>query len=490
MALDFLLQSYLRTGERALLDAVELTLTKMAMGGIYDHLGGGFHRYSTDAEWLVPHFEKMLYDNAQLARTYLHAYEVTGNATFRRAVEETLDYVLREMTSPEGGFYSTQDADSEGEEGKFFVWTPAEIDDLLGEEDGALFAAYYGVTPEGNFHEGGRNQSILHVTQPQEVVAQALRMPSDRLAQALVRGKSVLFKARSHRVSPGRDEKILAEWNGLMLQALAEAGAALARADYLAAAERNATFILDRLATTVDDGSLRLYRSYKDGRARLPGYLEDYAAVGLGLLGLYEATLESRWLRAASLFPAAIVELFADSSGSGFFQTSPEHEALVVRRKDFIDNAVPSGNSLASELFLRLAHLRDRSDYAGYAERILHAMGGVLAEHPDAFGRLLCALDAYINPGFEVAVVGSGDAPETRALLAEVWRRFLPNSVLALAAPGDAMIANLVPFVADRTQLGGRPTAYVCRNYVCNLPVTDAAALAEQLGGVPGEAPR
>ncbi|HEX9118511.1 MAG TPA: thioredoxin domain-containing protein, partial [Anaerolineae bacterium] len=231
MILDFLLQTYRRTNDERVLEAVSFTLTKMARGGIYDHLGGGFHRYSTDAEWLVPHFEKMLYDNAQLAHTYLNAWRITGNATFRRVVEETLDYVLREMTSPEGGFYSSQDADSEGEEGKFFLWTPAEINELLGEEDGQLFVAYYDVTPGGNFREGGRSRSILHVPHDQDAVAQALHVEPERLAAALLRGKHMLLKARGRRVAPGRDEKILAEWNGLMLAAFAEAGAALGRAD-------------------------------------------------------------------------------------------------------------------------------------------------------------------------------------------------------------------------------------------------------------------
>ena len=365
MNLDFLLQSYLRTGDQTTLRAVTLTLHKMAAGGIYDQLGGGFHRYSTDDHWLAPHFEKMLYDNAQLARTYLHAWQVTGDATFRRIVEETLDYVLREMTSPEGGFYSTQDADSEGREGKFFLWTPAEVAALLGPEDASLFCAYFDVTAQGNFHEGGSSANILHIPRELTVVARELNVTPERLAQAVARGRAILFAAREQRVHPGRDDKILAEWNGLMLHAFAEAGAALDRPDYVAAAERAAAFVLERMGEWANHESAnkqisnsdgrpssvvrRLYRTYKDGRAHLNAYLEDYAAVALGFIGLYQATFELRWLEAAISLTEVIVARFADGDAGGFFQTATDHEQLIARRKDFVDSAVPSGNSLAAE---------------------------------------------------------------------------------------------------------------------------------------------
>jgi uncharacterized protein YyaL (SSP411 family) len=479
MTLDFLLQMSRHGDDPAYLQAVTLTLTHMAHGGIYDHLGGGFHRYSTDAHWLVPHFEKMLYDNAQLARTYLHAWQVTGDAEYRRIAEETLDYVLREMTGPEGGFYSTQDADSEGVEGKFFLWTPDAVTALLGDDDARLFNAYYDVTPHGNFREGGAGQNILHVTQDEAAAAQAQGVAVESLREARARGRQKLFTARQQRVHPGQDQKILAEWNGLMLAALAQAGAALGRPDYLDAARRTGEFLRHKMWIDKPGGPPRLYRSYKDGQARLNGYLEDYAAVALGMLVLYEATLELHWLRAAADLAPSILALFSDSAGGGFYQTSAEHEQLVVRRKDFIDSATPSGNSLAAELFLRLGKLQDRPDYTDQARAIMSQMSAAMGEQPGAFGRLLCAADFDLHPGHEIAIAGPRDEGDTRALLAEVWHRFLPNSVLAFVTlDEEAEAAKLAPFLAGRTTMGGHAAAYVCQNYLCRLPVTDPAVLA------------
>ena len=497
MNLDFLLQNWRRTGDEKQRKAGTYTLTKMARGGIYDQLGGGFHRYSTDAHWLVPHFEKMLYDNAQLARTYLHAWQITGEAALRQVVEETLDYVLREMTSPEGGFYSTQDADSEGVEGKFFVWTPDEVLALLGPDDGRLFSAYFDITARGNFHEGGHGANILHANDDLEDAAEKLKVSEEHLAEVMARGRSILFEARERRVHPGRDEKILAEWNGLMIHALAEAGALLVRADYTQAAVRAAEFVLTQMARSQETGVrgqepdlrpssfvLRLFRTYNAGRAHLNAYLEDYAAVALGLVALYETTFELRWLEAAAALAQTILVEFCDTDGAGFFQVSADHEKLVVRRKDFIDSAIPSGNSLTAELFLRLAVLlgNDPAGYQGRAEGILRLMADGMGEQPLAFGRLLCALDLYLNPGQEIAIVGDPAASETRALMAEVRRRYLPNSIVVLAAPGDTAAPALIPLLAARGQIDGRATAYVCQNYVCKLPVTEPEALGEQLG--------
>ncbi len=509
MALDFLLRSWRRTGDVKQLKAVTYTLAKMARGGIYDQLGGGFHRYSTDDHWLVPHFEKMLYDNAQLARTTLHAWQITGDDELRRVVEETLDYILREMTSPEGGFYSTQDADSEGVEGKFFLWTPDEVLALLGPDDGRLFCAYFDVTPRGNFHEAGRPMSILHAQDDLEDVSARLGVPAAELAAALARGRKILFDARERRVRPGRDEKLLAEWNGLMIHAFAEAGAALGRADYVEAAVRAADFVLTRMSESANGASRsalhasrstlhasrstlhasrstpsapRLFRTAKDGRSHLDAYLEDYAAVALGLTGLYQATFDLRWLRDAAALADSLVAQFGDPGNGGFFQVSAEGERLVARRKDFIDSASPSGNSLAAELFLRLALLLgDGAGYRRHAEGILRLMADGMAEQPGAFGRLLCALDLHLNPGPEIALVGDGAAGDTQALLAEVRRYFLPNSVVALRSPGDVAAAKLVPLLADRDPIGGRATVYVCRDFVCNLPVTEPEALGKQL---------
>jgi uncharacterized protein len=484
MNLDFLLQRYLQRDDALLLQAVTVTLTKMACGGMYDQLGGGFHRYSTDDEWLVPHFEKMLYDNAQLARTYLHAWQVTGDTFYRRITEETLDYVLREMTSPEGAFYSTQDADSEGKEGKFFVWMQDEIVSLLGPEDGRLAAGYWGMTQRGNWREGGVGANILHVRRPVEVVAADLGVTPERLTEAIERGRKVLFEARESRVHPGRDEKVLAEWNGLMLHAFAEAAAVLGRGDYLQAARRNAEFLLTEMRDNSAKG-VRLHRTWKAGeggqRAKLNGYLEDYGAVALGLLTLYEVTFELRWLRAAVSLADEILDRFHDRMNAGFFQTAADHEKLVARRKDFVDSAVPGGNSLATDLLLRLGKLLDRPGYVEAAAGSLSLMAEGMGEQPLAFGRLLSALGFYVHPGFEIAVMGEADDPGMGDLLAEVWRRFLPTSVVA-GGPPDGEAARQIPLLAERPLRDGKATAYVCRSYACNLPVTSAEELARQLG--------
>jgi uncharacterized protein YyaL (SSP411 family) len=483
MNLDFLLQMYRRTGDPAILNVVTLTLDKMMHGGIYDHLGGGFHRYSTDDHWLVPHFEKMLYDNAQLARVYLHAWQITGNPDYRRIVEETLDYVLREMVSPEGGIRSTQDADSEGEEGKFFLWTPAEIRALLPAETARMFISYYGVTDRGNFREGGPGANILNVVRSLDEVASAEGSTPKALASALARGREVLYTAREQRIHPGRDDKVLAEWNGLMIEALAEAGAVLDRADYVAAAERAAAFVLERMRAESDGDLLRLNRSYKDGQAKLHAYLEDYAAVGLGLIALYQATFDVRWLEGALQMAETIRVQFHDPEGGAFFQTGNDHEQLVTRRKDYVDSAVPSGNSLAAELLLRLAVLTGRNEVAGGATDVLRLMGEAMGAQPGAFGRLLAALDLNLHPGREIAIIGDPADPRTQALLIEIRRRYLPDTLTALAPSNAAAVAlaEVMPLMAGRNQIGGLPTAYVCRNLACRLPVNEPAQLAEQL---------
>src|SRR5919204_4774316 len=357
MALEFLLRYWKRTGDEAARDIVVHTLDRMARGGIYDHLGGGFARYSTDAEWLVPHFEKMLYDNAPLARAYLNAYQATGNAFFKDVVEQVIGYVLRDMTDPSGGFYSTEDADSEGEEGKFYVWTPAEVRDLLGEEDARLFSAFYDVATPGNFE--GR-ASILHMDYTPLELAPKLGVTEAELLAALERGRQVLFEARSRRARPARDEKVLAAWNGLMLRALAEAGSVLNQPDFLSAAIRNAEFLLATMRRA--DGAL--YRTWKPGHAaRLNGYLEDHANVADGLVAVYEATFDPRWLAAATALADIILERFTDPDSGGFFDTSNDHETLIARPKDIFDNATPSGNAVAADVLLRLAALTDRDDF-------------------------------------------------------------------------------------------------------------------------------
>ena len=478
MGLEALLRAWLRSQNPQSLKMVSTTLDKMAQGGMYDQLGGGFHRYSVDERWLVPHFEKMLYDNSQLARTYLHGWLATGNAFYRRICEETLDYVLREMTSPDGGFYSTQDADSEGEEGKFFVWSPTEVRELLGEEDARIFSAYFDVTERGNFE--GHN--ILHTPRYPDVVAHTLGITEERLQEVIARGKQVLFEAREHRVKPGRDEKILTSWNGLMLRAFAEAAAAFDRDDYRAAAVKNAEFVLDKLGT----GEGRLLRSYKDGQAKFNAYLEDYSFYAAGLISLYEATFDLRWFEEARRLVDTMIAQFADEEGGGFFDTSADHESLVTRPKDLYDNATPSGNSVAVETLLRLAELTGEGSYRDRAERVLGSLAGPMGQHPTAFGHLLCALDFHVGPVKEVALVGDPADGATRELVQATFSRFLPNKVVALRPAGDsgARAEQLIPLLAERPQQGGRPTAYVCQQFACQLPVTGPAALAQQLGGV------
>ncbi len=474
MALDFLLRQFTRTGAADQLGMVELTLEKMARGGLYDQLGGGFHRYSVDDHWLVPHFEKMLYDNALLTPVYLHAWLLTGKDLYRRIAEETLGWVVREMTDDAGGFYSTLDADSEGEEGKFYVWTPAQLVELLGEEDARLVGAYFDVTARGNFEHGA---SILHLPRTIDVVAERARVSIERLGEALDRVRPILFAAREERVHPGRDEKILTAWNGLMIRAFAEAAVALDREDYRATAARAADFVLRELRR---DG--RLLRTYKDGRARLNGYLEDYAFLADGLLALYEATFDPRWLEEAQGLAETMIARFWDEEGGGFFDTSDDHEALIARPKSVFDNAIPSGNSVAVEVLQRLAVIYDNRDYAARAEQVLRGLREPMTRYPTAFGRLLAALDFALATPREVAIVGRPTAPDTAALLAVLRRRYRPHTVVALREPG-AREDQQPALLRGRNLLDGQATAYVCERYACRQPVTTPDALAAQLDG-------
>ncbi len=477
MILEFLLRQYARTGDPAPLAMVEHSLRKMANGGIYDQLGGGFHRYSTDEHWLAPHFEKMLYDNALLARVYLYAWQITGKAFYRRIVEETLDYVLREMTHPAGGFFSTQDADSEGEEGKFFLWMPDEVVAVLGEAEAELFNRYYDVSEQGNFE--GKN--ILHVREDLDALAQrpdARPEYINALRDVLAHARERLFLAREQRIKPARDEKILAAWNGLMMRAFAEAGAALDRPDYTAAARRNAEFLL----TAMTDDRGRLYRSWKDGRAQLSAYLEDYADVAEGLVFLYQSTFEARWLQEAERLLEIIHQHFWDEAKGAAFHTADDHPQLIVRRKDFHDGSEPGGNSAYASAALRLARLLDRPQLAQRAETIFRFVRHLLPAQPMGFGHLLCALDFYLRPSREIALIGEREDAGLRAMQRQVARRFLPDTVVAGAAPDAALeLEAKIPLLADRVALDGRATAYVCRNFVCNLPVTTPEALAAQL---------
>src|SRR5215203_2119592 len=472
MNLEVLLRHYKRAGDRATLSGIELTCRQMANGGIYDQLGGGFARYSVDEYWLVPHFEKMLYDNALLAYLYLETYQATGDAFYRRIAEETLDYVLRDMTSEEGGFYSAEDADSEGEEGKFYVWTPEELEAVLDPDEASLAARYWDVTERGNFE--GKN--ILHVPRPPEVVAEEFGLSPEELQERIEEIRGRLFAARERRVRPGRDEKILAAWNGLMLRSFALAARVTGREDYREAAVRNATFVVENMKR---DG--RIHRSYKDGRARFNGYLEDYAMVADGLVAVYEATFETRWLVEADALMGAVSELFWDEGRRAFYDTPADHEELVTRPRDVYDNAAPSGTSVATEVLLRLGLFLDRADYRQRAEDILEELAGGMEKVPGAFGRLLCALDFSTSEPREVAIVGVPEAADTRALLDEVYSTYLPNKVVAGCDTDDEEAGGLIPLLAQRIAREGKATAYVCVQYACQTPTTDTQELARQL---------
>ena len=474
MIWDSVLRFWKRTGNPRALDMVEHTLTRMARGGMYDQLGGGFHRYSVDAHWLVPHFEKMLYDNAQLARLYLHGWLATGNSEYRRVVEETLDYLVREMRHPAGGFFSAQDADSEGVEGKFFVWTPDELRAALGDEPLAHVAmTYWGVEAGPNFED----HSILHVPRPPKEIAERHGLTEEGLAGAITRARSTLYEARERRVHPGLDDKVLAAWNGLALAAFAEAARALGRADYLGVATASAEFLTTAM---VREGRLR--RSWKDGEARIRGYLEDHALVGLGLLATYEATFDRRWLDAARGLGDAAIELFWDAEADAFYDTGRDQETLVVRPRSLFDNAVPSGTSVAIELLLRLALHTGEDAYERRALGALRPMADVMARYPTGFGRYLGALDFHLGPVAEVALVWPSGGRAEGPLLNAVAGRYLPNRVMAGAAEGAPDAAGL-PLLEGKTTVGGRPAAYVCRRYVCQAPTTDPEALERQLDG-------
>jgi len=461
MIWEFVLRFWKRTGNDFPRSMAQTTLTKMARGGMYDQLGGGFHRYSVDAHWLVPHFEKMLYDNAQLATLYLHGWQAFGDEEYRRVCEETLDYLVREMRDPAGGFYSAQDADSEGEEGKFFVWTASEIRAELGPEaDAAL--SYWGVDRGPNFEEG---KSVLWV-------------PGESKPGTIARARQKLYAIREERVHPARDDKVLAAWNGLAARAFAEAGAALRRDDYVNVAVANAEFILTRMR----DGGGRLLRTWKDGRAKLKAYLEDYAMVAAALVSLYEATFERRWLEDARKLADDILRLFWDDSIEGFYDTGSDHERLIVRPRNLFDNAVPSGSSVAIETLLRLKALTGEAQYGAKALSALRAMADLMSRHPSGFGRFLCAHDFNLGPVVEIAVVApAGDGRE--ALLREVFGRYLPNRVVAGATDGDDKAMAGLPLLEGRRAMDGRATVFVCRNYACELPATDNATLERQLSG-------
>lgn len=472
MALEFLLRYHHRSGDRNALLIVEHTLERMASGGICDQIGGGFHRYSVDAHWLVPHFEKMLYDNALLSHLYLHAYQAAGNQLYRRIVQETLDYVIREMRDKESGFYSTQDADSEGIEGKYYTWTLDEVKEVLGEDEGELVSRYLDITEQGNF-EG---ENVLSQVIDTKTLAEELGLTSEELEARMAAAKARLLERRTQRVPPHRDEKILTGWNGLMLASLAEAASVLDREDYLKAAISNAAFLMQALRK----GKL-LKHSYKDGKAKGNGYLQDYALLCQGLLSLYEATFEERWLKATIDLGDAMLDRFWDKTQGCFYDTAHDQEALVVRPRSIYDNALPSGSATATFVLLRLARLTGSSDYEGPATAALRSMQGLMLQYPLGFGHWLCALDFYLSKPKEIALVGRVGDPAMKSFMNVITRRYLPNKVLAGGDPDELARTISIPLLHDRGMIQSRPTAYLCENYVCQAPTTDPDTLATLL---------
>ena len=471
LALSFLLRYWKRTGSKRALEMVEATLKKMAHGGMYDQLGGGFHRYSVDERWLVPHFEKMLYDNALLARTYCEAYQATRKEQYRQVAEEILHYVLREMRSPEGGFYSAQDADSEGEEGKHFVWTRDQVKEILGKDRGTPFCAYYGVTQQGNF-EG--KESVLHVASPLERVSELYSVTAQDLERLLKEGREKLLAEREKRIKPNRDEKILASWNGLMISGLVDGFKVTGKEHYLQGAKKAAHFILQEMKK---EG--HLMRVFHQGRSHVKGYAEDYAFFIQALIDLYEVTFEIAWLKEADHLNREMIRQFWDETEGGFFFTGKENEALIARSKHPTDNVMPSPNSIALFNLIRLGFLTGDDSLKAKAERVLRLFYGLLSEHPSGFAQMLSGLSFFLNPE-EIGIIGAKDDAMTQSMVREINLAYIPNRILSLRDPKEPMEGNWFPFLREKGT-PETPTVFVCRNFTCLPPAKDEKELRKIL---------
>ena len=468
---ELFLRHYHHSKSSRFLEMVTHTLTKMAQGGIYDQLGGGFHRYSVDEKWLVPHFEKMLYDNAQLVRIYAQVYCVTGEPLFKRVVDESVNYLVREMLHAEGGFYSTQDADSEGEEGKFFVWTEAEITRILGEEASEIFCRIYDVSEAGNFEE----KNILHPILTLEQASKFFRRDPMAIESLISDAKVKLFQEREKRVKPFRDEKILTSWNGLMLSGLAEAIKISQHPNCLEAANRTVDFIFSKMFC---DG--HLLHTYKNGTAKILGYLDDYAFLAAGLLDLFEATANRLQLEHAVELAEIMLVEFWDEAGGGFFYTGRSHERLIARSKPIFDGSIPSGNAVATQVLLRLYHYMGKEHYLQRAERVLRAYYNAMENQPFGFAYMLGAMDFYLEKPKEIVVVGKKEDPATRDLFAKIHSLYLPNMTLQLANPNDPL-DKISSLLAGKKPVDSKPTVYVCHNFTCSRPVVDWGELKSLL---------
>jgi len=470
MVLEYLLRHWRRTGDADALRMVETTLVKMANGGIYDQAGGGFHRYSVDAKWLVPHFEKMLYDNALLSRIYIHAYQATGKGLYKRIACETLDYVIREMKDENGGFYSTQDADSDDAEGKYYVWTPDEIIEVLGKDDGELFCKYFDVSARGNF-EG---RSILNVAFDEQELAGQLSIDPAELSSRMQRSKNMLLEKRSHRTAPHRDDKMLASWNGLMLASLAEAAMVFDRQDYLEAAVNNAKFLTEVM---YKDGWVS--HSYKDGRSTDQGFLQDYAFICDGLIRLHAASFDRHWLTVAMKLADEMIDQFREEDKRSFYDTRKDQNDLLVRPRNIYDNALPSGSSAAAMVLLSLLRLADTGRYEYKALLSMEQALPLAAQYPLGFGNWLCAIDFYLSKPKELVLAGYANDEQTKPLVGIIAGRYLPNVVQARVDPGSAGLD--IPLPKDRAMIDGKPTMYICEEYTCKAPVSDSSELESML---------
>ena len=483
MAMELMLRAHARSGEPRLLEAIELTLTNMAHGGIYDHLGGGICRYSTDPQWLVPHFEKMLYDQALVSGIYLDGFLVTHNPQYARTAASIFEYVIRDLQSPEGGIFSSRDADSEGMEGKYYVWTIGQVNEVLGQEDAKMFCSFYDVTESGNWFESMGHappgpKNILNIQRNAETVAKLHAIDPQELEARLADMRAKMSAARDRRVAPGLDDKILTAWNGLMIASLAKGARVLGKRTYANAAARAADFVLDNLRR---DG--KLLRTYRNGQARLLGYLSDYAFLVEGLLNLYEATFDVRWIEEAVALIDESIDRYFDQANGGFFFTASDGERLVVRTKNANDGAIPSGNSVQAMNLLRLSLFVNRSDYRVKAESIFRAFAPLVARSPAQFERLLCAVDFYYGQAKEIAIIAGPNAEATEAFLEVIYGSFLPNKVVASVSDDTQLnaTAQRIPLLNGKRSRGGKTTVYVCENFSCKEPVTDASDLKRKL---------
>ncbi|MBL8859262.1 MAG: thioredoxin domain-containing protein [Planctomycetes bacterium] len=472
--LSLCLRHWKRTGDEKALAIATTSLDRMAEGGVFDQLGGGFHRYSVDERWLIPHFEKMLYDNALLVPAYLDAFVATRSERYARVARECCDWVLREMTTKEGGFASSQDADSEGHEGKFFAWTPRELESVLGAKLGAWAAAWFGVTVEGNFENG---TSALWRHEKPAVVASKLGVKLDELERAMQTARTQLFEARETRVHPGLDDKVLASWNGLMIRALARAAQVLDEPRYLRAAQDAARYVTQGMRR--ENG--RLFATARHGRAHLEAYLDDYAFVIEGLIDLYETDFDKRWIETAVALDAVVRDHFEDPDNGGCFTTADDHEKLLARLKAPHDGALPSGNSVHAGNLLRLAEFTGRRDLAERAEKTIRSVGALANRYPAAFSSLLLSVDWLAVGPREIVVGGERDAPRTQEFLRAIRSTFTPQRVVALAdSKGDS---KLMPLLEGKVAGAGAERVWVCRNYACQAPVDDAGALEAEIRG-------